>query len=151
MTCEAKFEVASLKSYLVQTRNASITKALSRAYNNQIPGGRLLAFCVSNTDYLDGRKLDNPQSLPLVNLSGIPALRTHCLSVVSDSQHRIITQYLQDDIRALLGEIRLWVQSGDSTASAEEKRVICETLNELERRLKQVSDCSETVYSKEPD
>jgi hypothetical protein len=58
--------------------------------------------------------------------------------MVANSQLRIATKYIRDDIPAVLGDVELWVQSGAGTANAEQKEKIRETLNAVEARLKRV-------------
>jgi len=127
-----------LKSYLIGTRNRSVTEQLNNDYRPQIPGGRLRAFCVSNKDYWENRNYPKDQALPFLHLSGILALRKHCLSIVAESQLIIVARYIRDDIPALIGDVELWVQSGEGTASAEEKSAVRESLDAAERRLKEV-------------
>jgi len=128
-----------LKGYLIRARNSSVITQLNNHYRAQLPGGHLRAFCVSNKDYWEKRECGREQALPFLNLSGILALRRHCLSLVAESQLRIVTKYIEDDIPALLGDVELWVRSGAGTAGAEEKRAIRETLDTIEGRLKGVS------------
>lgn len=101
-----------------------------------MPG--LKVFCISNTDYWDHRDLPNDDALPFIELSGIIAVRKHCISMVGDSQHRIASKYIRESIPALLGDITLWVQSGAGSMSAERKQAVRETLNVLEARLRRV-------------
>jgi len=62
------------------------------------------------------------------------------MSIVSDSQLRIATEYLQGDIPNLLSNVQLWVQSGAGSADAEQKEETRRALDELEARLRRVSD-----------
>jgi hypothetical protein len=125
---------------MVESRNASVIGQLLAAYNGQIPGGALRVYCVSNTDYWKKRKLSKNKALPLLRLSGILDLRRHCLSIVSESQFRVVTQYVRDEIPALIGDIQLWVQSGAGSASAEVKQATLKALDGLETQLKKVSE-----------
>ena len=59
--------------------------------------------------------------------------------MVAESQLRSVTKYIRDSIPALLGDITLWVESGSGSVSAEQKQLVCETLNALEARIKTVS------------
>jgi hypothetical protein len=61
------------------------------------------------------------------------------MGLVSDSQLRIATAYLRDDIPNLISHIELWVQSGAGTATAEKKRAVREALDQLENELRRVS------------
>lgn len=100
--------------------------------------GRLRVFCISNKFYWDHRDLPKGDALPFLQLSGIIAVRRHCISIVADSQLRSATKYIRDSIPAILGDIALWVQSGSGTANAERNQVVRETLNALEARLRRV-------------
>jgi hypothetical protein len=109
-----------------------------------VPGGGLRVFCISNTDYWEHRDLPKDDALPLLQLSGIIAIRRHCISMVANSQLRIATKYIRDSIPAILGDITLWVQSGAGSVSAERKQAVCETLNSLEARLRRVNTSEST-------
>lgn len=79
------------------------------------------------------------KALPLLQLSGILAIRRHCMRIVSESQLRIATEYLRGDIPSLLSNIQLWVQSGAGSAAAEQREDIRRALDALEARLRSVS------------
>ncbi|GKT94358.1 tat pathway signal sequence [Colletotrichum tofieldiae] len=124
-----------LKQYLIETRNASVSTKLLELYRGKVPPGTLRVFCVSNTDYWTSRWLSREEALPSLRLSGIVALRKHCLAIVGDSQLSIATKFVANDIPALLGDVALWIESGAESASAEQKRVVRETLDKVERML----------------
>ncbi|KAF3807254.1 hypothetical protein GCG54_00008709 [Colletotrichum gloeosporioides] len=130
---------AKLKEYLMQTRNAMVTSQLLTTYRNKVPGGNLAVFCVSNRLYWDERDKPRDVALPSLQLSGIPALRSHCLGIIADSHLSIAKSFIENDIPALLGEATLWVESGAGSARAEQKHQIRDTLNLIESRLKR--DC----------
>jgi hypothetical protein len=65
--------------------------------------------------------------------------------MVANSQLRIATKYIRADIPALLGDIKLWVESGARTVNAEQKEKIRQTLNIVEARLKRVGKACEDV------
>lgn len=77
-------------------------------------------------------------ALPYLQLSCILEVRKYCISIVANSQRRIATRYMRDEIPDLLAQLELWVQSGAGSADAERKEVVRCTLNELESRLKKV-------------
>jgi len=77
-------------------------------------------------------------ALPFLELSGILAVRKHCISLVAESQFRIAAKYIQDGIPVLLGDTDLWVQSGAGNMSAERRQTIREALDSLESRLQRV-------------
>lgn len=124
--------------YLINTRNASVTTSIEDLYGPRVPGDGVKVFCVSNTLYWDHRPMPKDEALPHLQLSGVLQIRKHCLSMVTESQLRIATRYIRDDIPALLGDVDLWVQSGAGTMDAERKRVVRQTLDALEARLTRV-------------
>ncbi|RNJ57861.1 hypothetical protein D7B24_005503 [Verticillium nonalfalfae] len=67
-----------------------------------------------------------------MNLSGIPALRRHCIGLVADAQSREVLNYIQKDIPALISELDIWVQNGAGTLDAERRRAIREVVNAVE-------------------
>ncbi|GKT44287.1 uncharacterized protein ColSpa_04468 [Colletotrichum spaethianum] len=128
-----------LKRYLIETRNTSVSRKLHELYDNKIPAGALRVFCVSNTEYRAGRWLPRDDALPLLQLSGIIALRKHCLAIIGDSQLRIATKFVANDIPALLGDVGLWIESGAGSTSAEQKQIVRETLDKVEQMLHRVN------------
>ena len=131
-----------LKRYLIDTRNATIRQTLDSLYRNRVPGNLFQVFCASNTEYWKHRYSPKDAAFPHLCLSGILAIRKHCISMVADRQLRVATKYIQDDIPALLEDIELWVQSGAGSVDAEQKAVIRETLSMLEARLNRVRNRS---------
>jgi hypothetical protein len=104
-----------------------------------VPDGELKIFCVSNADYWEYRYQRKDPFLPRLQLSGIIATRSYCISMVANSQLRIASQYIRDSIPAILSDIVLWVESGAGSMSIERKEAICEALNVLETRLRRVN------------
>ncbi|GJC81467.1 nuclear GTPase SLIP-GC [Colletotrichum liriopes] len=128
-----------LKEYLIKTRNASVSKELQKEYSPKVPAGTLHVFCVSNTEYWAKRRLAKDEALPSLHLSGILALRKHCLAIIGDSQLSIATKFVANDVPALLGDVALWIESGAGSASAEQKQAVRRTLDKVERKLKRVN------------
>jgi hypothetical protein len=93
---------------------------------------------VSNIDYWSYRDLPKDLSWDFLELSGMIEVRTHCISIVAESQHRAATLYMQRQIPALLDSLQLWVQSGSGSYSAERKIAIRHTLENVERTLRRV-------------
>ena len=114
-------------------------------YRDKVPQNDLKVFCVSNTEYWENRGLPKDDALPFLQLSGIFTVRKHCISMVANSQLRIATKYIQADIPALLGDIKLWVESGAGTVNAEQKEKVRQTLNIVEARLKRVGKACQDV------
>lgn len=127
-----------LKHYLISTRNATVEQNLHNLYRDKLPGNDLKVFCVGNHQYWQHRALPKDDALPFLLLSGIFTVRKHCISMVADSQHCKVMKYITDDIPALLGEIKLWVQSGAGGQDAERKEEIRQTLDLMEVRMKRV-------------
>ncbi|KAI3335499.1 hypothetical protein F4824DRAFT_158970 [Ustulina deusta] len=124
-----------LQKILMTTRNTIVEKKLVDLYRQEVPGNLLNVFCVSNAIYWDWREEPRDESERHLLLSGILTLRQHCMSIVSESQYIAAKKYMRDDIGALLGELDLWVQSGQGSLSAERKESIRSTLDTLERKL----------------
>ncbi|KAF5543358.1 hypothetical protein FNAPI_9680 [Fusarium napiforme] len=123
-----------LKQYLITNRNRIITDSLNTTYAGRVTPSRV--FCVSNTIYWQNRSAKKSEAKRHLDLSGILQVRKHCISIVANSQRRIATQYMKDQIPALLADIELWVQSGARTASEERREALCQTLDSVERRLR---------------
>ncbi|KAH0425848.1 hypothetical protein CcaCcLH18_10717 [Colletotrichum camelliae] len=129
--------IHDLKTFLIETRNADVTKKLQASYRNKVRGGVVHVFCISNTEYWSKAMLPKDEAIPSLQLSGIIALRKHCLSIIADSQLRLATKFVTNDIPALLGETGLWVESGAGSASAEQKSAVRKTLENIERQLRE--------------
>ncbi|CAM1503171.1 Fc.00g079470.m01.CDS01 [Cosmosporella sp. VM-42] len=125
-----------LQTYLVRTRNTFVTRELRAKYNQRAADNEIKIFCVSNKFYWDHREEPRNISRPFLDLSGIIELRKHCVSIVANTQRRIATRYMKDEIPAFLAQVDLWVQSGARTASEERREAICRTLDKIERRLR---------------
>ncbi|SCO45533.1 uncharacterized protein FFNC_10346 [Fusarium fujikuroi] len=123
-----------LKAYLITNRNRIITDSLNTTYAGRVTPSRV--FCVSNTIYWQNRTVKKSEAKRHLDLSGILQVRKHCISIVANSQRRIATQYMKDQIPALIADIELWVQSGARTASEERREALCQTLDSVERRLR---------------
>ncbi|KAF5708726.1 hypothetical protein FGLOB1_6265 [Fusarium globosum] len=123
-----------LKAYLITNRNQIITDSLNITYAGRVTPSRV--FCVSNTIYWQNRTAKKSEAKRNLDLSGILQVRKHCISIVANSQRRIATQYMKDQIPALIADIELWVQSGARTASEERREALCQTLDSVERRLR---------------
>ncbi|KAL3290649.1 tat pathway signal sequence [Colletotrichum asianum] len=126
-----------LKTFLVETRNAEVTKKLQASYRDKVRGGIVHVFCISNTEYWSKAMLPKDEAIPSLQLSGIIALRKHCLSIIAESQLRLATKFVTNDIPALLGEAALWVESGAGSANAEQKSAVRRTLDKIERQLRE--------------
>ncbi|KAI1261517.1 hypothetical protein F5Y18DRAFT_440419 [Xylariaceae sp. FL1019] len=131
---EHKFD---LNRYLIEKRNETVESKLLELYKSQVPGNLLKVFCVSNSIYWDRRRDPKDKAMRYLKLSGILAIREHCMSMVSESQYSAATKYMQDDIDVLLGELTLWVQSGQGSMSVERKQKICDTLETIEGQLRE--------------
>ncbi|KAK7964343.1 hypothetical protein PG988_011317 [Apiospora saccharicola] len=125
-----------LNRYLMTCRN-DITKAkLRKNYQAKVASRTLEVFCISNTEYRDNRNEPKSDALRHLQLSGVPAVRAHCMQMVSESQRRAAEHYMKHRVPALVRDVDLWVQSGLGTMTAERKQHVREVLNTLEGRLK---------------
>ncbi|KAK8030148.1 hypothetical protein PG993_011439 [Apiospora rasikravindrae] len=125
-----------LKSYLMTCRNNITKTKLRNTYQDKVPNRTLKVFCVSNTEYWDNRAEPRAEALRHLQLSGILAVREHCMEMVSESQRRMAEHYMKHSIPALVRDVDLWVQSGLGTMTAERKQNVRDTLNTLEGRLR---------------
>ncbi|TRX89955.1 hypothetical protein FHL15_009227 [Xylaria flabelliformis] len=130
---EHEFELQKL---LITTRNAIVEGKLITLYKHEVPDNLLQVFCASNTMYWDHRDAPKVTAMPYLNLSGVLAIREHCMAIVSESQYMAATKYMRDDIGVLLGELDLWVQSGQGSLNGEKKEKIRNALDTLGRKLK---------------
>ncbi|KAJ4184843.1 hypothetical protein NW755_008756 [Fusarium falciforme] len=137
-----------LKEYLVTTRNSFVTQELRSKYNERVSTGEIKIFCVSNKDYWDNRNEPKADSARFLQLSGILQVRKHCISIVANSQRRIATRYIKDQIPAFLAQVDLWVQSGARTASEERREVLCRRLDDVERQLRRGLISSTSVVNR---
>lgn len=127
---------------MITERNALVESELQALYRDKILGGVLYVFCASNTLYWDKRDLrSRVRALPFLELSGIIAIRRHCMALVSESQLRAASKYLRDDIPNLLSNIKLWVQTGLESADAGRKQAVQEAISLFGNRLRTVSGC----------
>ncbi|KAI0467376.1 hypothetical protein F4859DRAFT_494186 [Xylaria cf. heliscus] len=124
-----------LQKLLITTRNEAVKNKLVTLYKHEVPGNLLKVFCASNTIYWDHRDAPRDRAIPYLNLSGILAIRENCMTMVSESQYMAATKYMRNDIRVLLGELDLWVQSGQGSLSAEKKKNIRSVLDTVEKKL----------------
>lgn len=134
------------------TRNEQTSLDLRGTYEHQVPGRRLPVFCVSNTLYKWHRNSPRDEATPLLDLSGIIQLRKHCISIVSESQLRAATEFMEQKIPALLESLQLWVQSGSGSLDAQQKQAVHQKMDEIEARLQQVCCLHGTwmVITKDP-
>ena len=121
------------------TRNEDVKRTLDERYSDEVPEGLLRVFCTSNLFYWDHRNKPKEAATPFLTLSGILGLRKHCIAIVGDSQWRIATNYIRNEIPGLLADINLWVQSGLGTLDAERKREVREALDTLAADLARVT------------
>ncbi|KAI1124195.1 hypothetical protein F5Y10DRAFT_249982 [Nemania abortiva] len=124
-----------LQKFLITTRNGIVERKLIDKYEHEVPGNSLKVFCASNQIYWAHREEPSNRSMPYLKLSGILAIREHCMTMVSESQYKSAAKYMRDDTGALLGDLNLWVQSGHGSLDAEKKAEIRETLDAMEEKL----------------
>ncbi|KAJ5622536.1 hypothetical protein N7528_005768 [Penicillium herquei] len=109
--------------YLVNHRNARVEKQLKRKHDDTG------VFCVSNKLYSE-HSMD-PES-PYLALSGIRQLRHHCQLLPAASQLRLLTEYLQNQIPALLSSIVQWTLAGSDIVATEQATALQKSLDEVE-------------------
>lgn len=119
-------------------RNDITKSKLRNNYQDKVPRRSLEVFCISNTEYWNNRNEPKAEALRHLQLSGIPAVRAHCMQMVSESQRRMAEHYMKHRVPALVRDVDLWVQSGLGTMTAERKQHVRDALNTLEGRLKRV-------------
>lgn len=129
-----------LQSYLVTTRNSEMTRKLQAQYTLPQSDESVKVFCVSNASYWEVRDKGRDAALPVLQLSGILELRKNCISIVANSQRKIATRYMKDEIPALLAQIQLWVRSGAGSATVERKEAIRNNLEALKSGLERVGN-----------
>lgn len=127
-----------MTEYIATTRNEEVGRTLDETYRDEVPEGLLRVFCISNLFYWDHRNKPKEEATPFLTLSGILGLRRHCIAVVGDSQCRIATNYIRNEIPGLFADVNLWVQSGSGTLDAERRREVREALDTLDAGLTRV-------------
>lgn len=125
----------SLRRLLITTRNENVKKKLINKYESAVPEKLLSVFCASKTIYWKHRQEPINTAMPHLILSGILAIREHCMMMVSESQYKATAKYIRDDVGVLLGELNIWMQVGHGSLSAERKAEIRSTLDNLEGKL----------------
>ena len=89
--------------------------------------------------YSQERERPAQKALPFHTLSGILELWRYCIGIVAESNLRATTEYMKDEIPALLGSIELWIQAGSGDVNAERKQQILDTVSGIQRELDGVS------------
>lgn len=89
--------------------------------------------------YSKERERPAQRALPFLTLSGILELRRYCIGLVAESHLRATTEYIKDEIPALLGSIELWIQAGSGDVNAERKEKILDAVSVIQRQLDGVS------------
>jgi hypothetical protein len=123
------------KQYIIPLRNTRVEKSLRQTYGNDAAGARLNISCVSNTLYEDNRQAPAEDAQPFLQLSGIPALRRHCIGIVADSHLQATVEYIKNEVPAFVGSVELWLQAGSGTASVERKEQILSAADAMQARL----------------
>jgi hypothetical protein len=132
------------KQYIIPLRNTHVEKSLRQTYGNDAADARLNISCVSNTMYEDNRQAPAEEALPFLQLSGIPALRRHCIGIVADSHLQATVEYITNEVPAFVGSVELWLQAGSGTASVERKEKILSAVNAIQARLDKARRSTQT-------
>jgi len=139
----------SLDRQRIEFRNEATTESLIKMYKAyQTPAmPQPNVFCVSSKMYRDHRDGDVRRALPYLELSGIMAVRQHCIAILSDSQHLAATDYMRHRVQALLDSIQVWVQSLTENADVQKHKALQEALITIKTWLKEVSkQCSRDLF-----
>lgn len=139
----------SLDKQRIEFRNEATTESLIKMYKAyQTPAmPQPNVFCVSSKMYRDHRDGDVRRALPYLELSGIMAVRQHCIAILSDSQHLAATDYMRHRVQALLDSIQVWVQSLTEIADVQKHKALQEALVTIKTWLKEVSkQCSRDLF-----
>jgi hypothetical protein len=123
------------KQHIILLRNTDVEQSLRQTYRNHAAGARLNISCVSNTLYEDNRQAPAEDAQPFLQLSGIPALRRHCIGIVADSHLQATVEYIKNEVPAFVGSVELWLQAGSGTASVERKEQILSAVDAIQTRL----------------
>ncbi|KAF1811517.1 hypothetical protein P152DRAFT_459457 [Eremomyces bilateralis CBS 781.70] len=126
-----------LKSHLMVTRNLDVKGKLATQQHEEFPSIEQKVFCVSSKDYWTYRGKSREKAQPYMDLSGIPMVRRHCISIVAQSQLRAAKEFMEKEIPVLLGSIKIWVQSGTQKIGAERRATIRNMLDEVDRELQE--------------
>jgi hypothetical protein len=94
--------------------------------------------------YEDNRQAPAEEALPFLQLSGIPALRRHCIGIVADSHLQATVEYITNEVPAFVGSVELWLQAGSGTASVERKEKILSAVNAIQARLDKARRSTQT-------
>jgi hypothetical protein len=132
------------KQYIIPLRNTHVEKSLQQTYGNDEARARLNISCVSNTLYEDNRQAPAEDAQPFLQLSGIPALRRHCIGIVADSHLKATVEYITNEVPAFVGSVELWLQAGSGTASVERKEKILSAVNAIQARLDKARRSTQT-------
>lgn len=73
-------------------------------------------------------------------LSGIIALRRHCLGLTAEGQLRALETYVGKAVPRLLAQAGLWVHAGEGDAGEERKTAVRAALAEVEGRITTVCE-----------
>lgn len=133
----------SLKKCIIETRNDDVSTKLLVSYRsrtNTYNGTQpiLKVFCISNTLYWKERSKPATEYLPYLELSGIREMRLHFVSKVADSQLRLATAYMHNQIPDVVRNVGFWAENGAGSLSEERRIAVQKTLCEIEEQLKEV-------------
>ena len=126
--------IVRLKACLINARNLNVGNGLQKQYRSPPDNKTAQVFCVGNTMYWEHRNRKSKEECRhYLELSGVLELRRYCLSVVSIGQYQHATQYMQDEIPALLSRLDVWAQRG--TTDFGKKEALQEVVDEVAREL----------------
>jgi hypothetical protein len=107
-------------AFLVQTRNALITKQMQEEMQSHLPLGHVLeVHCVSNSHYATMNKpgLSGPRLA--AEDTGIPKLRANTLALVAPRLLDSLERYITVDVEGMLQGLQLWLSTASTDRRAE--------------------------------
>ncbi|KAH6682253.1 hypothetical protein F5X68DRAFT_242891 [Plectosphaerella plurivora] len=125
----------ALKKYMIETRNMEVTRSLMETFRDRA-NGNVRIFCVSSKMYREHRQdpLPQPGRLNWLSLSGIIALRRHCLGLTADRQLQALTTYVGSAVPGLLSNLGLWAAAGED--GGEGRAAVREALDKVEKKFR---------------
>ncbi|KAI0616311.1 hypothetical protein TUN199_11698, partial [Pyrenophora tritici-repentis] len=135
-----------LRTLVIGLRNAKVSDGLLEQYREHPIATTLRTFCVSNTTYWDHREKPTLASIPYLVESGIIGLRKYCIGIVADSRLRVSVEVIKVKVPAFLGSVKLWVEAGSSSVSAEKKKQILGTVHVIKNALDEIMSSKSRIY-----
>lgn len=139
---EANTNSRRRKEHIIVTRNANVTAKLKTKYQSTVG----VVYCVGNHLYRDHRDVPGETPRKWLDLSGIIALRRHCLGLMAERQLEDATAFMKDDLPNLVTDISLWVQASSGKITEKTRKQVHEACQEVEILLQDVGLASISVH-----